>query len=433
MMSCPLYIPLPAILTGPGATVCAAAVALAAACLLPTAPATAQEIIELPAEDRILESEFEELYRLGTMAGGDWEQFGHVQSVAFDPAGNLLVFDRLLFETHGIFLVGPDGRLIREVGQSGEGPGEFGAADAAAVMTDGRVVVADLDRRGYHLFDADGEFDRMVRMSGSPAAWRMGLMKAQPGADAIISVPGQATTVTMTGRATRGPIVVPSSLTIERTILSGEWSATDTIAEAWLPPTGIEDEDEATQRNLMHMPTSALPELSARVHWGVLPDGSVAFADSTTWTVKVAEAGSGVVRILKRPFQPEPVTGRVIRAEKDRRLSRLEEAYRQSDDLRRRRARIESAEFADVVPVIRGLGVTWDGHIWVQRRGEEPLSDGAIDVLTADGRYVGSYPAGTTALPDAFGPNGLMAFIETDELGVQTVVVKRGGVVLDRG
>lgn len=336
------------------------------------------------------------------------------------------VFDRLLFETHGIFLVGPDGRLIREVGQSGEGPGEFGRAVAVAVMTDGRVVVADLDRRGYHLFDADGEFDRMVRMSGSPAAWRMGLMKAQPGADAIISVPSQATTVTMTGDAFRGPIVVPSSLTIERTILSGEWSATDTIAEAWLPPTGIEDEDEATQRNLIHMPTSALPELSARVHWGVLPDGSVAFADSTTWTVKVAEAGSGVVRILKRPFQPEPVTGRVIRAEKDRRLRRLEEANRESEDLRRRRARIESAEFADEVPVIRGLGVTWDGHIWVQRRGEEPLSDGAIDVLTADGRYVGSYPAGTTVLPDAFGPNGLMAFIETDELGVHTVVVKRG-------
>ena len=33
-----------------------------------------------------------------------------------------------------------------------------------AVMPDGRVVLSDLGRRGYHLFGADREFDRMVRM-----------------------------------------------------------------------------------------------------------------------------------------------------------------------------------------------------------------------------------------------------------------------------
>ena len=42
-----------------------------------------------------------------------------------------------------------------------------------------------------------------------------------------------------------------------------------------------------------------------------------------------------------------------------------------------------------------------------------------------DGRYLGSYPAGMTALPAAFGPDGLAAFIETNELGVQNVVVGR--------
>ena len=74
--------------------------------------------------------------------------------------------------------------------------------------------------------------------------------------------------------------------------------------------------------------------------------------------------------------------------------------------------------------MIRGLGVTWDGHIWVLRRGDDPVSDGPIDVLTPDGRYPGSYPAGATTLPDAFGPDGL-AFIERNELDVETVVVRR--------
>ena len=44
--------------------------------------------------------------------------------------------------------------------------------------------------------------------------------------------------------------------------------------------------------------------------------------------------------------------------------------------------------------------------------------------MTSDGRYLGSYPAGTR-MPDAFGPDGLVAFIETDALGVHTVVVRR--------
>ena len=78
-----------------------------------------------------------------------------------------------------------------------------------------------------------------------------------------------------------------------------------------------------------------------------------------------------------------------------------------------------------MVPVIRGLATTWDGHIWLVRRGEDPLSDGPIDVLTSDGRYLGSYPAGATVIPDAFGPGGLVAFVEKDEMDVETVVVKR--------
>ena len=57
-------------------------------------------------------------------------------------------------------------------------------------------------------------------------------------------------------------------------------------------------------------------------------------------------------------------------------------------DLRQGRASIENAQFADEVPVIRDVGVTWGGNIWVLRRGETPLSDGPIDMLTPQGRYL---------------------------------------------
>ncbi|MDE2655822.1 MAG: hypothetical protein OXI71_18665 [Gemmatimonadota bacterium] len=392
--------------------------------LLAAIPARAQEIIDLPGDDRTLELAFEELYRLGTLAGEEWEQFGDVQSVAFDAAGNLLAFDQH-DQSQRIYVVDSGGRLVREMGGPGEGPGEFKRAVAMAVMPDGRVVVADHDRQGYHLFDADGEFERMVRKPGSPSAWRMGPIRAQPGAVAIITVPAQAQGVTMTAGAFSGPLVLPTSLSIERRDLSGERSETDTVAEAWLPPTGLEDEDENTQRNYIHIPTALLPELSPTLHWRVLPDGRVAFSDSTTWTVKIAEAGAGVVRILKRPFRPQPLTSRVVRAEKDRRLRGLEKVLGSVDLPESIRGQIENEDFYHELSVIRGLEVTWDGRIWVLRWGAEPWSYGPIDVVTADGRYLGSYPADTTVLPAAFGPDGLAAFIETNELGVQTVIVKR--------
>ena len=60
-----------------------------------TVAATAQEIIDLPAEDRPLTPDFEELYRVGSVSGADWEQCGNVRRVGFDGAGRLYVFDNL--------------------------------------------------------------------------------------------------------------------------------------------------------------------------------------------------------------------------------------------------------------------------------------------------------------------------------------------------
>ena len=46
-------------------------------------------------------------------------------------------------------------------------------------------------------------------------------------------------------------------------------------------------------------------------------------------------------------------------------------------------------------------------------------------VFGAIGRYVGTYATGATAMPSAFGPDGLAAFIETDDFDVPVVVVRR--------
>ena len=392
--------------------------------------------------DRPLELRFEELYRLGTLAGEAWEQFGDVGDIGFDGAGNLYVMDR---QAERVVVAGPAGEFVREFGRRGEGPGEFEEVHGLAVMRDGRAVVADSRRFVFHIFRADGRVERTVRMDFTIGVLRIGDFVAQPGTDAIIAVPsaadefmpGISPEVRNSRERPASTLEMPpaASHAIERMVLDGERAETDTIAEGWMPAIDDRSTSDGAAQEIRWQVRFALafPVLAPDFHrafrpdfhWGVLPDGSVAFSDSSTYTVKIAVAGSGVVRVLERPIPPEPVTDGLMRTERRRRLDELEAAEEPGDDLTAERERIENLEFHPVVPVIRGLATTWDGHIWVVRRGEEPLSDGPIDVLTADGRYLGSYPAGATEMPDAFGPGGLVAFVEKDELDVETVVVKR--------
>jgi len=415
---------------------------------LAATPLNAQEVIELPGEDHWLEAGFEQVFRLGTMAGAEWEQFGSVRRVAFDGAGRLHVFDS---QAERIFVVGRDGALIREIGRKGEGPGEFRSAREMAVLEDGRVVVVDMGHRAYQLFDANGVFQRMVRMGGDPSFTAVAAHLAQRASGALVTSSGGSTmsfTITAVAGGDGPAPAARTSQAIERVMLSGEEVVKDTIVEGWKPPDADplsmvrRTADGGVSVNMGD--GSGPPEFSPALHWGVLPDGTVAFSDSSDYAIRIAASGEGVSRILSRPFPPEAVTDRLIGAERDRRLRELEARsdeelvgrsrvvidgralQRDPEEERgKRRERIRNLRFFAEVPVIRGLAATWNGRIWVQRRGEEPDSDGPVDVLDASGAYVGSYRAGATDIPDAFGPDGLAAFIERDEFDVQTVVVKR--------
>lgn len=384
-----------------------------AACLLSTLPLTAQEIITLPGEDRWLEPRFEELYRVGSLSGEAWEQFGSIRRVAFDGAGQLYVFDS---QARYIFVVGQRGELRRKLGGPGEGPGEFRIPDGLAVMRDGRVVILDVGYPGYHLFRADGEYERRV---GLPVSGRR-MMHTDyfpyPGGDAVVSAVGSQPLFIRF--FDEGHDQSHTSRPVERLILTGEVVRRDTVAEGWLPAGGE---------------SVTIGERSAKVFGprmllGVLPDGSVAFSDSSAYTIRIARPGTGVWRVLRRPLRPIPVTNRMIDAEKNRQLEMLDQSEGSRDPrlIRMEREVIAKLEFFEEVSILREMKTGWNGGIWVQRGGDEPLDDdGPIDVVTMDGQYLGSFRAGTIQLPSAFGPDGMVAFIETDELGVNMVVVKR--------
>ena len=404
----------------------------------------AQEIIDLPGEDRWLAADFEEVYRVGSVTGEDWEQFGRIFQVRFDGAGNLYLLD---IYSSRVVVVDPEGGFARVIGRPGDGPGEFTFPRSLAVMPDGTVVVGDTGQRAFHIYGSDGQFARKVRMGDNLLGIAGGLYADRSGNTSVV-LSGYLAAIG--GGRNAGEDGWASTRPVTRFVLGGDRVVRDTIAEAWAPPSaGLVEFRVGGRRISMGDQTPPPRTFDPALLVGTLPGGGVAFSDSSAYAIKLVNPEGVVSRVLTRPFHPEPVTDRILEAEVERQL----EEYADQSATRRparvvdgrtgnavegllspevmreaakrsRRLFLEALPFADEIPVVRDLRTTWDGNIWVQRRGDEPVSDGPIDVLTMDGRYLGSYPSGTI-MPSAFGPGGLVAFVEADELGLETVVVRR--------
>ena len=295
-------------------------------------------------------------------------------------------------------------------------PGEFILPTAFTVLRDGTSIVFDGGRQAFVLFHPDGSFYRQVRfpVAASGTVGVLGI-EAVPGSAAVVPSPPIAITVMDLVRREVAVEVGP----VERIVLAGEEVVRETIAEHRLTGGGSPEN-----------PIVFAPALIATP----LPDGGAAFVDMGKYTVNVAGARGGVQRVLRRPLQPMQVTDALRNAYTESRLDVLKEEFGEDlfpgavdDDFLR--SALGDLEFASEVPVVRMLRTGWSGLLWVERTGIEMkltgLGGGPIDVLTADGEYRGTYSAGSLAMPDASGPDGLVAFIERDEMGAPAVVVRR--------
>lgn len=384
--------------------------------------AAAQEQIALPEEDLVLDAGFEDVYRIGSVAGEEWETFGHVGGTGFDASGNLHVLDS---QNARIVVVSPRGEFVREFGREGEGPGEFQAFASFAVMGDGRTVVFN-DQTGIQVFGSDGEFARSVRLPPNEAIFRYA-DEMRPLASGDEVVMGSFETLAMPTEESGHAAASVEERPVVRLDFSGDVIAFDTLAMAWQPPRDqparwVETADGQTAL-VLRRPAQFEPKLLVAVP----PNGPYAYSDSSAYVIRVAPLAGAVSRVLTRPFRAHRLTDRIKKAT-------TEHLYRDAPP--EVRGRLAEPEFHHEVPVLTEMRASWEGKIWVQRWnadpdlwGSEPGSLGPIDLLTTDGRYLGTLPPGVMSLP-TFGPDGLTAFVETDELDVPTIVVRRLPVAL---
>ncbi|MYH50990.1 MAG: hypothetical protein F4020_09150 [Gammaproteobacteria bacterium] len=223
---------------------------------------------------------------------------------------------------------------------------------------------------------------------------------------------------------------------LETLDFSGDVVVSRPILQGWRAPRlepGLSPADEADWGQVVASMEDRYFEPG--FHWDVLPDGTIAYSDSTAYAIKLASPDGSVTDELRRPLSPEPVSARIRRATIAYHLERLEERLERppstglpfmAPDPEGRRQRIRERGFYHEIPVVRRLKATWNGGLWIQRRGEDPWDDdGPIDVFNADREYLGTLSAGAPVMPVAFGPDGLVVHLVRDELDVPTLVVSR--------
>lgn len=402
------------------------------------------------AQDRPLTADFEEVYRVGGLNAPARAQFGDplgggVLPMGFDGAANLHVLDP---DASRVVVIDSRGELVRTVGRKGEGPGEFIRPIELGVWHDGRFVVMDPGHQAFQIFGPDGGLDHFVKTGGAPIFVRFLATRADPRADAMIvqgPPPNPARWAIAESVTGAKPDERVDDRGLERLDLRADVMTVEPVLQAWRLP---RDEDEWPRpEDLRNASPADLARMASEIEgmrrflepellWDILPDGTIAYSDSSAYAIKLARSGGEVIDVLGRPLPPEPVTQRIRSAliAEEIRIERqyIAEIASQGGEMpiqemfNESRRQIENGKFFAEVPVVRGLRATWEGGLWIQRRGEEPWSDeGPIDVFGADREYVGTLAAGAPGMPTAFGPGGLVAYWEFDEFDVPTIVVKR--------
>ncbi len=388
----------------------------------------------LHAQDRPLTWDLLEVWRVGGLDAPEWAQFTRPDEMAFDGSGNLYVVDGAAVH---IVKVGPDGQLVMTIGRAGQGPGEFRSPDGVMVWRDGSFAVNDGGRDALHLFRADGSFERSVRWTVATGEvfvdlnWmrtmrpgpRPGIVYAQGLANRHSSVIGSV--AEMMGIESED---AADERTIEALDLSGDVVTGEVLVEGWRPPRpGLTEIDPRDSESVLAAMTEA-PQFEPTLRWDAVPGGLIAYADSSTYRIRIVRDGV-TVNTLTRPIAPLPFTRGMESEMREGMRRAMEESEGDTPEYRRQlRELIENMTFYPEIPVIERIRVAWDGSVWVERADSEWDVDRKtllIDVFDPDGDYRGTLAADGPGMPDAFGPDGLAAYWEFDEMDVPSIVVRR--------
>ena len=394
----------------------------------------------LDSPDFSIEPSVETVFTVGVRDGAPWETFGSITSLAFDADGTLFILDEAAAH---VVVIDASGAYVRTISRQGEGPGELARPAGLAVFSDGRIGVMDFAKSGLQLFSRDGAFLDGIRFAAGEGI---------PGPPFHVLPDGSIVTSEVFRRTVSDGSGEGRPVMRFRADGSGEL-----LHSAWAGPPLDDTQVEDGQSGGVYFELRPIRAFPPPLEVGVLRDGRVAVADSVGYRIKLLAPDGATaedVATLERQVAPVAVTARIRDAETERRLALLDlggDALQQvlTEGILRvaiqapaggsggpdpdaieaalretYRRQIAYLVFPEEMPAIARIGVDWSDRLWVERTGL-PGEAGPTDILTSDGRYLGTIAPDGPRIPAAFGPDGLLAYIEADELGVQRVRVAR--------
>ncbi|HEX2168258.1 MAG TPA: 6-bladed beta-propeller [Longimicrobiales bacterium] len=382
-------------------------------------PVAAQQTVELPTRDRVLRERPAAVFTVGVVEGEESEMFSGIRSIAFDTADNMYVLDG---QNTRVVVFDSKGSFVRQFGKKGGGPGELQAPLGMDIAADGTVVISDIANRGFVVFRPDGEYVRNVTFDediGFPIA-----VEADASGDMI----GRSIARPRPDRGTSDAGVSP----IFRQSLETE--EVHTIYRVPVTPPRVTQTGGGNRVASISME----PIFGPRPSFGVLPTGFAIHHD-TEYAIRILDDAGRHVRTLSRDFEPRRVTEKDQETWREQRSQEMASGGGPTVIMARRSPAGASTSvggsnpmtfdvgpvpFADYMAVVTSIRTDPQGRIWVQRRNEDGKAEGPIDLVTADGRYIGTLPR--QPMPLAVSASGFAAWVVTDdELGVERVVVRR--------
>jgi len=379
------------------------------------APAAAQRVVDLSATDRPIDVTAEPLFQVGGAAATGPDAFQSVNAVAFDGAGNLYVLDT---NQGRISVFDGSGAFVHAVGRPGQGPGEFRRVWTFDVAHDGTVVAADVLPDRLVVFGPDG---------AHRSTWNTAAEEGELGRPIVLAGAGHVVSAAQLFIRDGLPVLgseegVASHRPVLRFPLDG--GAGRVIHSAFLSHPAARG-GAAEQRRAF----------DAAVHIAGLRDGRVAVADTVGYVIDLIDPATGGVTVLRRALPPLPVTAAHREAEIERRIADIEAGRfnmvsfgdnptPRSEVMERLKAEARRTGFPEHFQPIRGVRVDPAGRLWVGRPGPSPEDPGRVDILLPD-LYLGTVRDPAFRLPDAIGPDGLVAWIEEDDMEAAFVRVAR--------
>lgn len=321
------------------------------------------------------------------------EEFGRVESVIADAAGDLFVADGMALE---IRVFDPEGRFIRTIGRKGGGPGEMEGLHGIAWLAGDTIVVMDFGNARLMLLGADGQHVgqwRWLRLTGSvrflfnggPREFYAQTFRTTPTGGDL------ATRPTWVRYTPRGPL---DSLDIPE---ADPRPGTGVVCRG----NGIGFFGNPHGDRFMTVPVAA---------------GERVVAWSSEYRLAFLDPAGDTVRVVSRTSEPLPMPDSV--------WAPVEEDYREFQG-RWRGADCEGSIARPAHrPVLRDIFLDHDGRILVEHSTPEGV---AFDLLFSDGRWLATFPSPSnrdTSVPP-FLRDDRLYLVTKDSLDIQQVRVFR--------